>query len=244
MDKLEKKFIPIRKAAEFIGVSTKTLRRWDDDGTFKASFVSPGGHRYYSVADLETRTKGLFQLAKEWVNAENSYTPESEFYCETSDRFKTRLERMAHVLDADRSVQHFSSFITSAAGEIGNNSFDHNLGNWPDVIGIFFSYDLGKRVIVLADRGVGVLKTLHRVRPDLQTHSDALLVAFTEFVTGRAPEHRGNGLKYVIKALTQAGADFYFQSGDAVLELRKGQADFVIKKIDTRIQGCLVRISF
>jgi len=28
------------------------------------------------------------------------------------------------------------------AGEIGNNSFDHNIGNWPDMAGIFLDIRL------------------------------------------------------------------------------------------------------
>lgn len=244
MDNLAKNLISIRKAAEFLGISIATLRRWHNEGTFKASFVSPGGHRYYSIADLEKKTKGLFRVAQEWVSSEKSYTPESDFYCATSDRFKTRYERMVHALNAQPALQAVASFISSAAGEIGNNSYDHNLGNWPDVIGAFFAYDIGKRVIVLADRGVGILTTLRRVRSDLQTDAQALEVAFTEFVSGRAPEHRGNGLKYVREALSRVGADLSFQSGNALLELRNGQVEFTIKKTETPIHGCLSRISF
>ncbi len=83
------------------------------------------------------------------------------------------------------------SLLVSVAGEIGNNSFDHNLGLWPDTPGVFFGYDLNKKQIVLADRGVGVLKTLKRVRPGLARDADALEVAFTEVISGRAPERQG-----------------------------------------------------
>lgn len=244
MDRSAKNLISIGEAASYIGVSEVTLRRWHANGTFKPTFVSPGGHRYYSLSDLGKKTKGIFRIAKEWVSAEQSYTPEPDFYCSTSDRFKARHERMTHELDANPLLQETSSLISSAAGEIGNNSFDHNLGNWPDVSGTFFAYDIGKRIIVLADRGVGVLATLRRIRPALKTDEEALHVAFTEFITGRAPEHRGNGLKYVKDALTNAGADLFFQSGDAVLEIRKGKMEFTIKKADVSIRGSLARIEY
>ncbi|OGL72935.1 hypothetical protein A3D73_01380 [Candidatus Uhrbacteria bacterium RIFCSPHIGHO2_02_FULL_60_44] len=151
---------------------------------------------------------------------------------------------MAHEIDAHPSWEKIGSLISSAAGEIGNNSFDHNLGNWPDIPGAFFAYDLGKRVIVLADRGVGVLATLRLIRPKLKTYAEALRVAFTEIITSRASEHRGNGLKYVKEALTHAGADLTFQSGDSVLEIRKGRSGFNIKKADVPIRGTLSRIEF
>ncbi len=244
MDRSEKKLLSIRDAAQYLGVAVPTLRRWHNDGSFKASFLTPGGHRYYSFADLEKRTKGIFRLAQEWAEAEKPFLPESDFYCSTSDRFKARHERMAHEIDAHASWQKFGSLISSAAGEIGNNSFDHNLGNWPDVAGTFFAFDLGKRMIVLADRGVGVLATLRLIRPKLQTDEEALRLAFTEIITSRASEHRGNGLKYVREALTRAGADLTFQSGDSVLEIRKGKSEMKMTKADIPIRGSLSRIEF
>ncbi len=244
MDRLAKQFISIREAAKYLGITDTTLRRWDKEGSFKATFVSPGGHRRYSLADLDKKTKGIFRIAQEWACAEKPLTPEHDFYCSTSDRFKTRHERMAHEMDLNQSWQKFASLISSAAGEIGHNSFDHNLGNWPDVAGTFFAYDLGKRVIVLADRGVGVLATLRLVRPDLKADEDALRVAFTEIISSRMSEHRGNGLKYVKDALMKAGADLTFQSGDAVLEIRKGNSELIIKQAETTIRGSLSLIEF
>lgn len=238
------KLLSIKQAAQYLGITPTTLRRWHNNASFKASFLTPGGHRYYSLADLEKRTKGLFRLAQDWASVEKPFIPESDFYCSTSDRFKTRHERMAHEIEAHTSWQNFGSLVSSAAGEIGNNSFDHNLGNWPDIAGAFFAYDLGKRTIVLADRGVGVLATLRLVRPKLKTDEEALSVAFTEIVTSRASEHRGNGLKYVKEALTNAEANLLFQSGDALLEIRKGKTGFKIKKADIPIRGSLSLIEF
>lgn len=244
MDKPSSKLLSIKEAAQYLGVSAATLRRWHNNGTFKASFLSPGGYRYYSVSELAKKTKGIFRLAQEWVESAVPFEPEHDFYCSTSDRFKTRHERMAHAIDAHTSWQSIGSLISSAAGEIGNNSFDHNLGNWPDVPGTFFAYDLGKRVIVLADRGVGVLATLRLIRPSLATDEEAVHVAFTEILTSRATEHRGNGLKFVKEALTQAGADLLFQSGNAILEIKKGVPGFKIKKTETPIRGSLSLIKF
>lgn len=244
MDEPQKNIVSIREAAAYLGISVDTLRRWHNSGKFKATFVSQGGHRYYSLADLEKMMKGITRIAWEWVSVEQPQLPEEAFYCSTSDRFKTRHERMAHELDKDSSLQNIASLISSAAGEIGNNSFDHNLGNWPDVRGTFFAYDLSKRVVVLADRGVGVLTTLRQIRPDLKIDADALRVAFTEIVTGRAPEHRGNGLKYVKEAIILSGAEISFQSGNAVFEIKKGESEFTIKEVDTPIRGSISIIRY
>lgn len=46
------RFIKIGKAAEILGVSIQTLRRWETDGTLVSHRKSPGGTRYYDVDKL------------------------------------------------------------------------------------------------------------------------------------------------------------------------------------------------
>ncbi len=183
-------------------------------------------------------------MAEEWAIAETPKEPEPDFYCPTSDVFTARLERLARELDADPVRRKSAPLVSSSVGEIGNNSFDHNLGNWPDVRGVFFAYDTGKHSIVLADRGVGVRATLRRIRPDLETDEDALKAAFTEFITGRAPEHRGNGLKFVKDALMECKASLRFQSGHAILGIRKGHPKLMIKRAGAFIRGSLCFINY
>jgi hypothetical protein len=134
--------------------------------------------------------------------------------------------------------------LTSIAGEIGNNSYDHNLGQWPETPGIFFGYDLNKKQIVLADRGLGILQTLKRVKPELKDHAEALKVAFTEIISGRKPEARGNGLKYVRSVISKNPINLIFQSGDAKLILKSGSADLDIKKVKESIRGCIALITY
>ena len=43
----------VGRAAVLLGVSITTLRRWDKSGSLKPSFITPGGHRRYAIADLE-----------------------------------------------------------------------------------------------------------------------------------------------------------------------------------------------
>ncbi len=111
--------------------------------------------------------------------------------------------------------------LSAIAGEIGNNSFDHNLGNWPDVSGIFFGYSWedGKLVFGLADRGRGVFVTLSRVKPEINNDAEALKVAFTEKISGRAPENRGNGLKFVKENISLKKYHLTFISGKAKASL-------------------------
>ena len=198
MDRFDQKFLSIKEAARYLGVSVATLRRWDNEGSFKASFVTPGGQRRYALSDLEMKTKGLFRLAQEWAQSEIPTIPENAFYCATSDRFKARHERMANEIVQNDSWQQIASLISSATGEIGNNSFDHNLGNWPDIPGIFFTYSIRNRKVVLADRGQGILTTLKRVRPELLNSGEAMKMAFTEIISGR---YSAKTTGYIISSL-------------------------------------------
>jgi hypothetical protein len=113
----------------------------------------------------------------------------------------------------DRFSEELDSLITMVASEIGDNSFAHNVGNWPDISGVFYAYDLGKRMIVIADRGRGVKATLRQVRPSITTDVEALKVAFTEIISGRNPEKRGNGLKVVRRVLESREVGLLFRSG-------------------------------
>lgn len=238
----------ISEAADFLGVSIDTLRRWDKKGSLKSIRASVAGHRYYRREDLELFLSDVFAVARHWVSSKTPQEPADEFYCVDGQVFQSRLNILEKKLQDVSGLKENFSLITSIAGEIGNNSFDHNLAAWPDIRGIFFTYDLNKRKIVLADRGQGVLKTLKKVRPELAADEEALRVAFTETVSGRSPENRGNGLKYVRKVI--AGIDrsiplaLYFQSGSAVLNLKRGSQALDIAKADFSIQGCLVLISF
>ena len=67
------KLLSIGKAAEYLGVSIDTLRRWEEKGRL-TTFRSPGGHRYFAVGDLDkvfgtkyerTETKKYKKIAKE-----------------------------------------------------------------------------------------------------------------------------------------------------------------------------------
>lgn len=235
----------IREAAEFIGVSVDTLRRWDTCGKIIAIRAGgKGAHRFYRKSDLELFLKDPLSLAKSWALSKNPFEPEKEFYCPNSSVFQGRLTKFETTLQKMKGLEIDFSLITSITGEIGNNSFDHNLGNWPDINGIFFAYDINRRMVVLADRGCGILETLKRVRESLTDDRAALEVAFTEVITGRAPEDRGNGLKYVRKVIEKSSMSLFFETGDAKLEQRPHSYEIHLGKSGDNFHGCLALIRF
>lgn len=236
------KLVAIGEAAELLGVSIDTLRRWDNDGSFP-SIKSPKGHRYYSRVQIELYRNDLFSLAEKWAMGNSLATPTSDFYCESQTVFQSRLTKMERLFENESEILPWFSLIVAATGEIGNNSFDHNIGNWPDVLGIFYGYDLKKKIVVLADRGRGVLTTLRQVRPGLKNDTEALHTAFTEVVSGRAPEARGNGLKYVKSIIDAYPLSLEFRSGNAIASI-ESKGELVIRETDQYVRGCVAKISY
>ena len=239
---MEEKLLTIAEAAEVLGVSVDTLRRWDKSGKFVAIRKEGGTHRYYREKDLEIFASDLVKLSNDWVT--NGLELPSTFYCANSSIFQARLIKMQNALIGEGVPDTIMPLIVAVAGEIGNNSFDHNLGQWPDVPGIFFGYDISKRQVVLADRGLGILVTLSRVRPELKNHTEALRVAFTEIVSGRSPEDRGNGLKFVRQVVAENPISLFFRSGDGELRLKKDNNELYITRSQKDTRGCLAIIEF
>lgn len=112
-----------------------------------------------------------------------------DYFCTTRDVFQARVD--AYVLRTNKYLQ------TAIIGEIGNNTFDHNWDfDVEHVRGAYFNSEYSNGMIVLADFGRGIRKSLQVVK-HFDSDLDALKSAFTEEISGRAPEQRGNGLKFV-----------------------------------------------
>ena len=239
---MAEELLTIAQAAEILGVSLDTLRRWDKSGKLVAIKKDGGTHRYYREKDLEIFASDLMKFATEWIQNNTEFP--GAFYCSTSSMFNARLSKMESALMRQPGFEKLYSLIVLITGEIGDNSFAHNLGKWPDTPGIFFGYNLDKGTIVLADRGLGILETLRQVCPDLPNHVAAVEVAFTEFLSGRAPEKRGNGLKTVREIVTEQAIDLFFTSGDAEVRMKGKDKVFRVTRGPHIVRGCLAKIEF
>ncbi len=141
-----------------------------------------------------------FEAAFGWVDG-SSPAAKTDL-SETRDVMEGRLPRLAQWV-RNGLPEAWVSLVIATAGEVANNAFDHNQGQWRDVPGCWLeSQVMGKELwVCVADRGQGVRQSLSRVitLPDDQT---ALETAFEKTISGRAPESRGNGLKFVKKIIT------------------------------------------
>ncbi len=183
------------------------------------------------------------KLAHDWIVAKTEKVDtHSDFYCQTRDVFQAKLDKMLQDLLDSGETEENAYIVSAIVGEIGNNSFDHNIGNWRDIPGVFFAYDFSEKEknVGLADRGQGVFATLKRVKPELSNDLEALKAAFTERITGRAPENRGNGLKFVRDNVERRKMRLVFSSGNARAKLNE---NIGYEKIDEKIEGCLAILS-
>lgn len=91
------------------------------------------------------------------------------------------------------------SRLIASIGEITNNCFDHNLGHWTDLPGCCVCWSKEGDFIKfgVADRGRGIVKSLKPALSSSTDENDILPIAFEKVVSGRSPEQRGNGLKFV-----------------------------------------------
>lgn len=155
----------------------------------------------------------------------------TDFFCISRDIFQARL---------DSYILRTKEYLLSAViGEIGNNTFDHN---WDfaegHARGVYFNYENSNQII-LADFGRGLKKSLESVRK-CESSLEAIKVAFTEHISGRAPEQRGNGLKFVLETIKAKNWYLYFQSGNACCIINQGLVTF--KESDFQFQGCFAII--
>ncbi len=149
---------------------------------------------------------GVPQLAgaEDWYRSQSEPAgAPGETACETRDVFAARQARMAELARSGVPEDELA-LVIAVAGEIGNNCFDHNLGHWRDIPGCWFETQLTGALlwICIADRGQGVFRSLSRAHPGIADERSALVAAFEKKISGRAPESRGNGLKFVRSVVT------------------------------------------
>lgn len=115
--------LTISKACRILGVSETTLRQWTDEGKVKA-FVTPGGHRRYSEADLRDLLRGqhrtyrlrdlvarIESIAPRQREIMQQYLRTAKWYARVDGHSRERLrERGARLLDI--IAQHVSKPAT------------------------------------------------------------------------------------------------------------------------------------
>lgn len=58
------KFFTAAQAAKKLGVTTKTLERWRNEGRFSPVMKTAGGHSRYSSDQIDLACKGIFDMSR------------------------------------------------------------------------------------------------------------------------------------------------------------------------------------
>ena len=165
----------------------------------------------------------------------NCFKGNDEYFSKTRDVFTARIQ--SFILGGKKYLE------AAVIGEIGNNTFDHNFifaNNFP--WGVYCNLSYKKKYAVLADYGMGVRQSLLSVLPSIGTDLEAVETAFTRRISGRSPEQRGNGLKFISETIQQNNWYFYFQSGSGSCSINNKGIRFHEKAIS--LIGCLAIIDF
>jgi len=136
----------------------------------------------------------------------NGFSNDRGLFASTRDVFNARLQ--AYITETEKWLE------AAVVGEIGNNTFDHNFKFLPDYPrGAYFNPRFASSYMVIADFGRGIKDSLLKVRPGILSDVEAVNMAFTLRISGRYPEQRGNGLKFVLETIQNNNWSFFFQSG-------------------------------
>jgi hypothetical protein len=165
----------------------------------------------------------------------NGFKDDRKHFSMTRDVFTARIQ--SYIIETQNYLE------AAIIGEIGNNTFDHNFifeNDFPR--GVYFNAAYKRDYTVLADFGKGVKRSLLLVQPSLQSDIEAVEMAFTKRISGRSPEQRGNGLKFVSETIRQNRWHLYFQSGSGCCSIDRDGNTFFENAVS--LTGCLAIISF
>jgi hypothetical protein len=163
------------------------------------------------------------------------FNKSGEYFSKTRDVFSARLQ--SYILGTEKYLE------AAIIGEIGNNTFDHNFVFQENFTwGVYCNVSYKQKYVVLADYGKGVRKSLSAVLPTISSDLEAIETAFTKRISGRSPEQRGNGLKFVSEAIRQNRWHLFFKSGVGSCSIDGQKIDFFEK--EPSITGCLAILDF
>ena len=158
----------------------------------------------------------------------------SEFFSKTRDVFDARLFSFTN------KTQNW--LFGAVVGEIGANTFDHNFTFSQDCPkGVFFDCESSSDFIYLCDFGAGLKTTLSKIISEITDDKAAIEVAFTKPVSGRAPELRGNGLKFTISSIVENNWSLHYHSGNAICNADGNGYSFDLS--DYNHNGCFCILS-
>lgn len=169
-------------------------------------------------------------LSKTEVLREDSDVQELSTRCNRRDEFDVRLGRFLNLFEKFGLHKDDARRATALIGELGNNVFDHNSGNWPTnipgcVIAVRNYLTQRRLEVVVGDPGIGFLGSLKAAFPEIKTDVEAVKKGLAGY-TGRVGERRGNGLRLI--------QDWTVNNFSGELAIQSGRGLVVVTKKDIK----------
>lgn len=185
------------KAIEFKDETDKQLRLPSDKNML--SYLKR--MHFHELFSELTYKSFLTQLEKTEVNEKDNDNVCEILHCIFRDELDARLGKIQRMFEHFGLNEMERSMATSIVGELGNNVFDHNDGQWPTSVRgaiILAQMNPQKRMVevVVADPGIGFSGSLKALNLNIASDVDAIELGLTG-VTGRIGERRGQGLQIV-----------------------------------------------
>lgn len=132
------KFLSIRKAASFLGVSTQTLRRWEKSKKLVPSHRTAGGQRRY----------GMAQLQPGFGHSKPSSKPTVAYARVSSHDQKEDLERQIKMLEMYCSAQGWNFSVIKDLG----SGMNYNKRGLKQLLDQITTVQIGRLVLTHKDR--------------------------------------------------------------------------------------------
>lgn len=164
--------------------------------------------------------------------------------CRYRDELDARLGRFIAMFENFGLNDNEARLTTALLGELGNNVFDHNSGNWPtDISGCIIvaqNFPQMKRIeFVVCDPGIGFKGSLIVRFPELKDDIEAIKKGLAGN-TSRINEERGNGLKFIQQfTIGKFSGNLTIHSGAGLVEVSERG---ITEKIVPKILGTIVQI--
>jgi len=119
---MEKKELTTTEVAEILNVSQETLRNWDISGKLKPTWTTEGGHRRYSIDDIEkiTKTAGL-----EVVDYGEPHVQSLDNLFQTLKETIIKNNRSQRLIEYGKKIDILSSHIKNRIFEVAKNNNNH-----------------------------------------------------------------------------------------------------------------------
>ena len=180
----------------------------------------------------------------EFEELDNVQIPEEDnkniqelMHCFYRDEFNARLSYFIEMFKDFGLTESDAQRATALVGELGNNVFDHNLGNWPTsisgcIIAAGHYPDTHTIEIAVGDPGAGFYRSLKTAFPKITSDKEAIKLGLAGN-TGRVGEARGNGLRLTqLWTIQNFSGSVMIHSGDGLVIVDKsGMEEKTVNKI-------------